>query len=251
MSPYENDDKMPLGIFSKRVWVNTLQMAVMMLLVALIGNTNAVFHYSARAEMALMENDVDEALRVGSKSLETNKRLTMLRIYALSKKGQLGEKLFSYPVVGTSEDMLPMHLSLQILSADSIWKHLGAIPSRTCENEVYYKALERDSLATSAVADYRLCGCLIDRRLDAFVDLLPHYYEVSDSLPLPRHYQEALVLYRHLRTNPAIVYQNAVIDEDWDNMKQLEAEYPVPSERKYRVYDRYRDSYWYYFFYEK
>jgi hypothetical protein len=81
--------------------------------------------------------------------------------------------------------------------------------------------------------------------------MLPHYYEVSDSLPLPRHYQEALVLYRHLRTNPAIVYQNAVIDEDWDNMKQLEAEYPVPSERKYRVYDRYRDSYWYYFFYEK
>ena len=251
MSPYENDDKMPLGVFSKRVWVNMLQMAVMMLLVVWIGNTNAVFHFSARAEVALMKGDVDEALRVGSKSLETNQRLTMLRVYALSKKGLLSEKLFSYPIVGTSEDMLPMHLSLQILPADSIWRHLGAMPSQPCKNETYYNAIERDSLATAAVADYRLCGCLIDRQLDAFVEMLPRYYEVADSLPLPRHYQEALVLYRHLRTNPAIVYQNPVIDEDWDNMKQLETEYPLPSERKFRVFDRYRGSYWYYYFYEK
>jgi hypothetical protein len=110
--------------------------------------------------------------------------------------------------------------------------------------------LERDSLATPAVADYRLCGCLIDRRLDDFVALLPKYYEVSDSVSLPRHYQEALVLYRHLHTHPAIVYHNAVVDEDWKNLKQLEKEYPLLSERKYRVYDHYYGSYWYYYFYQ-
>jgi hypothetical protein len=226
-------------------------MVLMMLLVAFLSNTNAVFHYSAHAEVALMEGDDKEALRVGSKSLETDRRLTMLRVYALSRQGLLAEKLFSYPIVGTSDDMLPMQLSPQMMPADSIWCHLGARPSQPCSAQRYYEALERDSLATPAVADYRLSGCLVDRRLDEFVALLPRYYQVADSLPLPRHYQEALVLYRHLRTNPALVYHHPVVDEDWDNLKQLEAQYPLPTERHFRVFDRYRGSYWYYYFYEK
>ena len=234
-----------------RIWTNLLQMAIMMLFVAAVGSTNAVFHFSTHAEVALIHGDTDEVLRVGKKSLETNNRLTMLRVFALSKEGQLGESLFNYPISGSSEDMLPMRNSLQILSADSIWKHLGAIPSRVCSAEEYYRALERDSLATSAVADYRLCGCLIDRRLDDFVAQLPHYYEVADSLPLPYHYQEALVLYRHLHTHPKLVYHHAVIDEDWKNFKQLESEYQLYSERKYKVFDRYGGSYWYYYFYQK
>ena len=252
MMKYERDDRRPMGLFSHRVWKNLLQMAVMMFFVSLIGSTNAVFHYSAHAEVALINGDTDEALRVGEESSETDKRLTMLRVFALSKKGQLGERLFNYPIAGTSEDMLPMQPNaLQILSADSIWKHLGAIPSRACTSGEYYKSLERDSFATSSVADYRLCGCLIDRRLDDFVKLLPKYYEVADSLPLPRHYQEALVLYRHLRTHPAIIYHNTVVDEDWKNLKQLEKGYNLLSERKYRVYDHYSGSYWYYYFYQR
>lgn len=250
MSSYDTNGRQSMGFFSKRIWSNMLQMAVMMLLVAVAGNTHAVFHYSAHAEVALIHGDTDEALRVGEESLETNERLTMLRVYALSKKGLLGDNLFNYPVMGSSEEMLPMHKSLQILSADSIWIHLGAIPSRKCSADEYYRSLERDSFATSAVADYRLCGCLIDRRLDDFVSLLPKYYEVADSLPLPRHYQEALVLYRHLHTNPALVYHNSVVDEDWDNLKQLEAKYQLRSERKYRVFDNYYGSYWYYYFYQ-
>ena len=250
MVRYDRDDRRVSSSAIRRVWVNMLQMAIMMMLVAAVSSTNAVFHFSAHAEVALRNGDVDEALRVGEESHETDERLTMLRVFALSKKGLLGEKLFNYPIAGTSEDLLPMHTSLQLLSADSIWKHLGAIPSHDCDAAVYFKCLERDSLATPAVADYRLCGCLIDRRLDDFVALLPKYYEVSDSVSLPRHYQEALVLYRHLHTHPTIVYHNAVVDEDWKNLKQLEKEYPLLSERKYRVYDHYNGSYWYYYFYQ-
>jgi hypothetical protein len=251
MPAYESDDKVSNVFFSKCIWINLIQMVFMMLLVAFLSNTNGVFHYSAHAEVALMEGDDKEALRVGSKSLETDRRLTMLRVYALSRQGLLAEKLFSYPIVGTSDDMLPMQLSPQMMPADSIWCHLGARPSQPCSAQRYYEALERDSLATTAVADYRLFGCLVDRSLDEFVALLPRYYQVADSLPLPRHYQEALVLYRHLRTNPALVYHHPVVDEDWDNLKQLEAQYPLPTERHFRVFDRYRGSYWYYYFYEK
>ena len=249
MSRYDN--RRSQGILSQRVWVNLLLMVMMMFFVAIVGSTNAVFHFSSHAERALIHGNVDEALRVGDESQETDKRLTMLRVYALSKKGQLGERLFNYPVVGNSNVILPMHTTLQILSADSIWKHLGAMPSHVCDADLYYRILERDSLATQAVADYRLCGCLIDRRLDDFVRLLPQYYEVADSLPLPRHYQEALILYRHLHTNPSVVYHHAVLDEDWKNLKQLEKQYKLLSERKYRVFDHYEGSYWYYYYYQK
>ena len=250
MMPFENDDKQPTGLLSRRVWLNMLQMTVMMLVVALVGNSNAVFHYSAHAEMSLMQGDTDEALRIGNKSLETDERLTMLRVYALSQKSQLGERLFYYPIEGTSETILPLQTPPQILPADSIWKHLGARPVRVMKAEQYYAALEHDTLATKAAADYRLCGYLIDRNLDAFVSMLPRYYEVSDSQPLPRHYQEALVLYRHLRTNPSIVYHHAVIDEDWKNLQQLEAAYPIPTERKYQAFEHYGSSYWYYYYWK-
>jgi len=246
--PFENEKKQYVGLFSQRMWINLVQMAAMMLGVAWIGNTNAVFHYSAHAELALMAGDTDEALRVGEESLETDERLTMLRVYALSRQGQLADHLFDYPVVGSSETLLPMHVKPQILPADSIWKHLGARPATPMKAEQFYQILERDSLATAAVADYRLCGCLIDRRLDDFVRLLPQYYEVADSLPLPRHYQEALVLYRHQTACPRIVYHNPVIDEDWANMQQLRAEYTLDTERKFHLFDSYQCSYWYYFF---
>ena len=57
---------------ARKFWLNMLQMILMMLGVVLVGNSNAVFHYSAHAEVALMNDDVEEALRVGNCSLETN-----------------------------------------------------------------------------------------------------------------------------------------------------------------------------------
>lgn len=249
--PYDNAARYGTGFFSQCTWINLLQMAVMMLGVALLSNTNAVFHYSAHAEVALTKDNVDEALRVGRKSLETNERLTMLRVYALSKKNELGDKLFRYPIVGTRDDMLPINHPPQLLPADTIWKYLGGRPAAPMSSELFYQLLEQDSLATAAVADYRLCGFLVDRDLDGFVRTLPQYYQVADSLPLPRHYQEALVLYRHLRTNPVIVYHHPVIDEDWSDLQKLEAGYTLPTERHFKVFDRYRESYWYYYYYRK
>lgn len=205
MFPFDSDDKVPTGLFSRRVWLNLLQMALMMLFVALAANSNAVFHFRAHAETALMRGDVDEALRVGSRSHESDETLTMLRAYALARKGQLGERLFEYPVVGTSENLLPSASPLQILSPDSIWRFLGARPAFPMPARRYYYCLEHDSLASPAVRDYVLCSHLIDRDLNAFVSALQHYDGSNDSIKkevLPRYYREALDLYEHLRSNP-------------------------------------------------
>ena len=245
------DDGNETGVVSKVLWLNLLQMVVMMLGVGVVGNSNAVFHYSAHAETALMNNDFEEALRVGDKSLETNERLTMLRVFALSKKGKLADELFHYPVVGTSETLLPMRVKPQIFSEDSIWKHLGARCLKTVDSEFYYERMERDTLGTAAMADYRLCGYLINRDLKSFVKMLPRYYEIADSLPLPRHYKEALVLYQHQTAHPVLVFHDAVLAEDWANLQQLKAQYPTEPERQYRVFDNYQKSYWYYYYYQQ
>ena len=79
------------------------------------------------------------------------------------------------------------------------------------------------------------------------------YYSEGDTLNidrLPRHYREAMTLYTHLRSKPVMVYHNSVMEEDWKNLQELEAEYPDLTERKGRVEEHYRGTYWYYYEYE-
>lgn len=247
VQPYETSASS--GLFSRPVWVNMLMMALMMFGVAIAGNTNAVFHYRTHVETALMEHNYDEALRVGQKSLETDESLMMVRMYALSRKGQLGERLFSYPVVNTSDAMLPTNNEARLLKypVDSIYRYLGAIPRRPMRPMDYLAAIIRSGQAKPAAVDYLLCGYLIDKNLDQFAGEIGRYYKVNDSLP--RHYREALVLYTHQRSNPVLVYHDAVLDVDYEDYKQLEAAYEPLNERKGKMLERYSNSYWYYYFY--
>lgn len=247
--PFESDEKAPNGFFSRRVWLNLLQMALMMLFVAMAGNSDAVVHFRAHAETALMKGDVDEVLRVGRQSLETDEALTMMRVHALACKGELGERLFEYPVVGSGENLLPSSSLLMMLSPDTIWRKLGARPAFRMPAHRYYYCLEHDSLATPLVKDYVLCGHLIDRNLDAFVTDLPKYYGIDESLP--RHYREALVVYQHTHMQPALTYHEPAIEEDWEDLRELEDACSDPAERKLRVFEKYKDSYWYYYFYKR
>ena len=199
MLPFESDEKASVGLFSRRVWINMLQMAVMMLVVAAVGNTNAVFHFRAHAEIATMQGDYDEVLRVGRRSHETDVTLTMLRANALARRGELGERLFEYPIAGTSINLLPIHSPLQILSPDSIWRTFGARTPICLPAQKFFYLVECDSLATPAVADYVLCAYLIDRDLEGFVNALPRYYGDTEREALPRYYREALDIYEQPR----------------------------------------------------
>lgn len=245
------------SFFSRTMWSNMLIMVVMIVGVVAVSDTNAVFHHRARVETCLMENRFDDALLVGQRSLESDPSLMMLRAYALSRCGQLGERLFEYPVAGTGADLVPAvggtseGTCFLRYPSDSLYRHLGAIPRPGMDTSTYLSRMERYGQATPAVADYVLCGLLIDRDLDAFAKALPRYYEVADSMPLPRHYREALTLYTHLRSRPVLVYHDAVTDEDYDNLQELEAQYSDFRERHIRVKEKYQGSYWYYYEYMK
>lgn len=251
MLPFSDSDKQPTGFFSARTWMNLVQMCAMMLFVAFFGNTNAVLHYRAHAETALLRGDNHEAMRVGWESLETDTQLTMLRAYALSREGLIGEKLFSYPIAGQGDDLLPMHNEPLLLPADSIWRHLGGKPAFPMSGKTYYHLLEYDSIATPAVADYVLCGKLIDRDLKAFVRLLPHYYREAlegEGQHLPYHYREALVLYNHLHPSTPCAFSDEPLEQLWQQMEQLKEQYPANSEQWLQLLENFRGTYWYYYF---
>ena len=245
------------GLFSRPMWINMLIMSFFIILVASFSNTNAVFHFRMRAESLMLEGKFDKALEVGSESLESDADLQMIRMYALSRVGELPERLFAYPIVAHSSAILPVEGQSQFLMypVDSLYKFLGARPGIPMSTSRYLQLMQMrsDSISDKRIADYQLCGLLIDKRIDDFVIALRHLYAEGDSLDidrLPLHYREAMTLYTHLRSNPQIVYHHTVMDEDWDNMLELEREYTNKTERKIRVGKQYSNTYWFYYKYE-
>ena len=97
-----------VGLFSRAMWINLLAMALMIIVVVAISNTNAVYHYRMRAETCLLRGDYQGGLKTGEESLETDTDLQMIRMYALTRTGELAERLFNYPVAGNSASMLPV-----------------------------------------------------------------------------------------------------------------------------------------------
>lgn len=249
-------DAEPKGLFSRAMWINMLTMALLIIIVVALSNSNAVFHYRMRAEARLLSGDYEGALQMGAKSLESDADLQMIRMYALSRTGELGERLFAYPVSSHSEAMLPVEGKSKFVMypSDSLYKFLGARPKGEMTTARYLELMQRrDSTVDHRIADYELCGLLIDKRIDDFVCQLRRYYSEGDTLDidrLPRHYREAMTLYTHLRSRPVVVYHNSVMDEDWKNLQELEAQYPDLTERKGRVEEQYHDTYWYYYEYE-
>ena len=239
------------GLFSRAVWINVMALALMSAAVGLISNGNDVLHYRIKAESRMAEDKWEEALQVGSRSMSTDSCLTMIRCYSLARQGLMGERLFRFPLAGTSESIVPKDGGSHFLyyPVDSLYKFLGAIPRKGMTSKQYLRAITKHGQATDAVADYILCSCLIDRELDAFARNLTYYYEIGDSLPL--HYKEALVLYNHLRSEPLITYSNSVMDADYDDFRNIGASGLAPSARRLQAFDHYYGTYWWYYEYNK
>ena len=239
------------SLFSRPMWINALLMALQIICVAWIGNTNAVYHYRMQTETLLADGKYQKALEVGRRSLESDANLLMLRMYALARENALGERLFEYPISANVEQILPTsgRTRMYYCPEDSLWRFLGGRPAEAMTPMHFLDLLERrDSIVPRQVIDYKLCGLLIDRQIDRFAREIGKYYKLDEHLP--KHYREALVLYTHSRSNPVVTYHHAVADEDWRNLLELERHYPNPTERKGRVEDQYHGTYWYYYRYQ-
>ena len=239
------------GYLARTLGCNIFILAAMMIGVGLLSNSNDITHYRLRMERLLMHGEYAKALEVGKASDKTDASLTMLRVFALAHEGRLGDELFKYPVRGTSASIVP-ELSdgkMLMLSPDSVYRMLGAIPRHGQTTKNYLKAIVKSGQATKAAIEYQLCGMLIDKDLDGFVNLLMKTHKIDETLPL--HYREALILYTHRRSSPKVVYRNTVMDTDYDDMQRLEAETKSPGERRIQIYKQFSGTYWEYFDYHR
>ncbi len=189
----------------RRVWQVSLAVAVLMFIIGIATDDKDVDRYASRMEKLMAKGDYQAALEVGDESDKTNRRLMQLRIEALAHEHLLGERLFSYPIVG------------------------------------------RGSSLVKKGGDYALCGYLIDKRLDQFVELLPKYYTIDSRLP--RYYREALIQYNHLRSHPKVAYHDNVLDTDYLDMQEIERKHKDMSARQMAVFRHYEGTYWYYYEY--
>lgn len=241
----------PIDFFSQAMWVNIIQLVIMFFLVGQVGSGNDTFHYRMAAEKALVKGDYTAALRPGENALQTDTNLTMIRIYALSRKKQLGERLFEYPLVGGSSALLPNgnNVRLSIYPESKIYHYLGVRIKQTMTPLNYLQFLDRRHLAKRPAADYLLCGYLLDCNLDDFVRTLPHYYDIKG--PLPKHYREALTLYTHLHSTPTIIYHDSVMDADFQDFQDMEHSERNKTIRQTKLRDTYGNTYWFYYQYGK
>lgn len=233
--------------FTKSLWCNILLMSVIFLYVCAFSNNNRIVHVQAHVEQCLINHNYKDALSTMKKSRCSDLNLTTLKVYALSCEGLLPECLFEYNPVGTSKTLLPNGKQTLIFSQKTLYRHLGMaiIPTVSPIKQLEYSLMHGS--ANRHAVDYLLCGYLLDGNLNAFAKAIGKYYEINDSLP--KHYKEALILYRHLYTSPSIIYKNNVMDADFIDYQKLEEDVTDYREKKNKFRDVYGNTYWYYFEY--
>ena len=235
---------------ARSLFLNLIVLIIIFLFTCYFGNTDKVLHYRLHMEALLKSGDTAEALATASQCDTTDASLTMLRAYALAKEGHLGEKLFEYPLYGSSEALLPNGNSTKtmLISPDVIYNQLSFRKRGKMTAIQYLKYIDANGLAKRSGADYLLCAYLLDKNLDAFVSEIMKHYNIT-SPTLPKHYKEALILYTHLKLNPVIVYHSEVLDADYADFQKIMRKYNDLTIRAAYVRDSYETTYWYYYFY--
>lgn len=229
---------------------NTLIMLVGFLFTGLTSNSSAALHTQLKVERLISQKQYDEALDVLKQANDNSPSLTMLTAYTLSLKGQLPEKFFTYAVAKGAQNLTPDSLNTRMAfyPEGRLFQHIGVYPKQRMGAQRYLDYLYRRNLGKRPFTDYYLMALLLDKKIDAFVALLPTLYDVHG--PLPTHYREALLLYTHLRTNPSIIFHSNVMDADFQDFQTLESKYLDPKVRRNAMRDTYGNTYWYYYLYE-
>lgn len=241
------DSRFERSTFSVLFTPNVFVLALMFFVVGRYSDTATMRHAELRAARLVCEHRYFDALSVGQRAGLVSPTLFASRCYALSQLGQLGEELFCYPC-GGSEQMLPARSDSTFVFdfGPQVYRHLRFAPPRRCSGTVtrfLEVAHRRDTLQSPVLRDYLLCAYLLDRRLDAFSEVLAASF--PDSVALPRHYAEALMLcdeslQQRVDTKTETLYHS------FQQAMQADTDGRQPAER---LRDGFGHTYWYYYFF--
>lgn len=230
------------------VWRNLEIFVVLFCLVGFLSNGEENFKREALVESYYRKGNVKKALEVGYLSNTVSQTLATQRAYILAKEGLLGEKLFEYPQPYSSDVLFPEDVQVSPLVPDSVFSLIGVnpIPGEKML-ETLKRAVESDS-STSAARDYYLSAMLLDRRLVEFAGTVASLYPDVKISDMPKHYQEALVLYSNI-DGSVVDSDNNGMQKYFDAFKALEKQYDDPFVRANYMRRNFGRTYWWYYLY--
>lgn len=260
------DNNVPNDIWSQ-AFPNYIILFVLFIAMGSIPQSSDVYHYELKAERLILNKDYEGAAQVGYKSLQSSARLTQLRMYALSKQGQLADRLFEYPQYYGSQGLLDV-TDVQPdyrFRVDNICFYLGALCGTSIKStDRYYQLMLADSLWNQHTADYYLCSLLLDKRLDDFQKQLSIYYNLADSVPnaydaLPRAFREAFLAIGQPEAamQGSIVIENdtlatlsdTALVQQFCEYNEMKAQLSDPLERINRTHRQFGKTFWWYYDY--
>lgn len=249
----------PQRVGSRQMWSTYLLQSLMLFAyMGFAGNANDVLNYEVRTSRLLSEGNYEEALEVGDRSLSSSEHLVALRAFAMSHlPGGLGEQLFTRPLGtggGRQLFLIPADTTSVLFPPDSLYSFLSGEQLDSMENgftvysrDIFENLAQRNPAGPSR--DYWLCALLLDKDLQTFARELPKYYDVADSLILPKAYAEALVLSNRQRTDTLLRCANPNVLENYLDFKDKERKISTPVARRNLLYKEYGTTYWWYYFY--
>lgn len=224
-------DDTTLWLFSKVMWFNLLCITLMMLIVTAVCSTDVTMQHRIKTEALILKGDYDGALSVGNKYKETDKSLTMLRAYALASKGELAERLFEYPLTGGSKALIPNGEDVKTIM----------IHNSDIMKFIHTKRLTNNNVSR----DYKLCGYLLDKRLDDFEHNITKYYRTTANLP--KHYKEALIMANNIIKGDTLYAADSVMVAEYKEFKSIKEEDSTPDVKSDKLKARFSKTYWYYY----
>ena len=235
------------------LWINLLIVFVTVTMVCISGNSDKVYHARIHMEQCIMNGDYDGALKTSQQLDKSDENITMLTAYALSRNKELPESIFEYRLKGGSAALMPNGtcIKFELLPDSAFYSYMGNMYLQRMSTMKYLDYQKRHNRINSRTADYLLCGYLLDKNLNSFVNEITKYYAVNDSAALPKHYKEALLLYTHMHSNPRIIYSNNIMNADFQDFQKLERSTADIPERQTALRDTYGNTYWYYYQYGK
>lgn len=234
-------------------WPNLLLLLMLFLFVGGWGNTDVSLHRQLKSERLLYQDKYDEIIGLKTHDDTLSHTSGAIRALSLAKEHRLGEELFRVPQSAGASVLLVR--DEDFCAYDSLsykfYKFWGARPGKfvSCHPEMFFElVLNRnlcDSLVRQDIADYYLCSLLLERKLDRFAAEVSDYYPVNDSLP--RHYKEALILYKRIRTTPVCVYTDESLEENFNDYQAMMHEKASKEELRNKTRRAFGRTYWYYY----
>lgn len=232
------------------LWPNFLSFSLLFVITAQISNHAPAPHMELAVWSYLHDSKYEDMLKVGKRSDDYNMELTALRNLAMLKTGTLGERMFHYPQPYGADGLLCNRHNKQSVAYGSkeFYSHLGVEPygGESGHDFAYRLYRNNDSIM---YRDYYLAALLLDKNLDTFVKEIA--VELNSSVKLPKHYLEALLLYKEINPNALSSFvPDSVSAKCFSDYRLLQSEYadnPIAANNMAKR--KFGNTYWYYFDY--